>query len=82
MNLEITLTMTSDGKNKLTKMCFIYKVLLLYVHSLSNMTISCTALQNIICISKWKIHKNLPSGGAVALDSNKGQKGYIKWMKI
>lgn len=57
-------------------MSFIYKILLWYINSLSNMIISCPALQNIKGISKWEIHKKLPSGGAVAIDSTKGQNLY------
>lgn len=67
---------------KSLKMHFIYKILLWYRSSLFNMIISCPALQKIIGISKWKIHKKLPSGGAVAIDSTKAQKCCIKGKKI
>lgn len=42
------------------------------------MIIPCPALQNIKGISKRKIHEKLPSGGAVAIDSTKGQNRRIK----
>lgn len=45
------------------------------------MIIACPASQNIIGISKWKAHKKLPFGGAVAILCTKGQKDCIKWMK-